>query len=106
MAGAVQGVKGGAGQTGCLAAVDLAAALYVAAEQGTGGGADDGAGGAFAARVDGAADQRAAGGADDQTGGAVGTAAALAPLTVVPGAALIIAVVAGQRDAGHRGQGQ
>ena len=68
------------------------AALDLAAKEGAGGGAEDGAGRALAMRVDGAAEERSAGGADDEAGSAVGTTAAIAAAAVAPDRADIIAV--------------
>ena len=63
----------------CLAAaVGAAAALNLAAEQGTGSGTQDRAGGPFAASVDRAANQGTRGTADDQAHGPV-RALAVAP---------------------------
>src|SRR5690242_9984567 len=71
-----------------LAAADPAA-FNLAADQGAGGGADDGAGRAFATGIDGTPDQGAAGCADDQAGGAVRALAAPAALAVLPHLAVI-----------------
>src|SRR6185436_5293605 len=63
-----------------LAAAHVAVALDLAADQGAQHAADDGAGGALAARVDAAADQGADAGADDEAGGAVAAAAIIPPV--------------------------
>ncbi len=82
------------------AAAARAATLDLPAEQGAGGGADDGSRGAFAARVDRATDEGAAGGTDDQPGRAIGALAAKTALLVAPGPAVI--AVVGQSGTGQR----
>lgn len=87
------------------AATGAAAAFDFATDQGTGGGAEDGPGGALATGIDRAASQGTGGTADDQAGRAVGTLAAQAALRIAPGLA-VVAILRRGRGGRDDGDGE